>query len=278
MDCLKINTPSEVTDTSLAKVGELRFDIDISEVKTFFVGAAGIPAEKNTGMYIIGDGHFTDSDGTSDLGETRAYDLFSTTQFWLSPGKYTLVLTQKYYIKALTISFGATLVGGTFFAMDELTSLNIANLVNGVGGIFTPKDFESSTLSVFTSNGIRNIEGKLEDLKLSDSATQFNVANQDIEGDVADLPRTLTLVSLSGNNRFTGDIEDAPLTATTVNVGGTTVYGSLDAYFDAIYANGKTSGTVTVLTNTGLMTLNGTPLYGRSIVATFNAGGWSVPS
>ena len=275
MDFFQIKTPEAVNNDKLAKLGELRFEVNIDSVKSFFVSAAGIPSAKNTGMYIVGDGHFTSSDGSADQGKTKSYDLFSTMQVYLSPGHYTLVLTAKYYLKIIAITFGAKLVGGDTDAMDLVTNYTISNMVNNIRGKFLPKDFSaSSVVATFISNGTRNVEGNFEDFGFGSSLSTFNVTGQDVSGDIKDVPANLTSLVLKNNPNFGGDIADATcFSLTNLDVSGTPVYGAVNDFLDAAYASGRTSGTMTILPN-GIITMNGVAMFSYKTI-TFSAGGWS---
>lgn len=94
-NCLITTLKESVNDDSLLKLGEMKLSVDSTSV----VGINWYAANNCT-MTIVGDGYFTDSTGSSNLGKTVTKS--GETTVYSSAGKYDIVV-EKYKVSRLNI-------------------------------------------------------------------------------------------------------------------------------------------------------------------------------
>ena len=240
---LILKLDENVTDPSLPKLGELFFDVDCSHNFTFTFSANG--GAQYTAR-IIGTGNFfTDSSYSTSAGTTVTQ---STTALYLSSGTYRVGITQKYIVQDFGLDLNLADTGALDFDCSNLdycqypVALHFShwNLKN-----ISAKNVEKATL--INCSGTTGLDADVAIFKNATLLTSVNIGTTDFYGDAVDA---------------FGDKINLSLLATSTN--NTT--GTYQDVCDAMFANGRTSGTMTIMTN------DGTGVH----TVTFSAGGWST--
>lgn len=233
-----------VTDNSLPKMGEMIFEVNSNSNFTFQY------ATQSNAEYtarIIGDGNFfTDNTYTDSSGKTVTQ---TTNTLYMSSGNYKVGITQKYIARNIGYDFPLVDRGSVSFDCENMKycdykfSLHAAhwNLYN-----FSGKNMSQCLL--LNASGALGMSVDVAEFKdITSDLQSVNLGSTDCYGDAVEAfgdKINLTLLSLS-NTQCTG------------------TYGAI---CDAMYANGRTSGTLTILAN------DGTGVH----TVTFTAEGWTV--
>lgn len=238
---LILKLDESVTDPSIPKLGELFFDVDCSHNFTFTFSADG--GAQYTAR-IIGTGNFfTDSSYSTSAGTTVTQ---STTALYLSSGTYRVGITQKYIVRDFGLDLNLADTGALDFDCSNLdycqypVALHFShwNLKN-----ISAKNVEK--VSLINCSGTTGLDADVAIFKNANLLTSVNIGNTDFYGDVVDAfgdKINLSLLATSANNT-TGTYQDV---------------------CDAMFANGRTSGTMTINANDGA---------GAKTV-TFTGSGW----
>lgn len=225
---LILKLDESVTDPSLPKLGELFFDVDCSHNFTFTFSA-------NDGAQytarIIGTGNFfTDGSYSTSAGTTVTQ---STTALYLSSGTYRVGITQKYIIRDFGLDLGLVDTGALDFDCSNLdyceygVALHYShwNLKN-----ISAKNVEKATL--INCSGTTGLDADVAIFKNATLLTSVNIGNTDFYGDAVDAfgdKINLSLLACS-STQCTGTYQDI---------------------CDAMFANGRTSGTMIIAANDG---------------------------
>lgn len=226
---LIITLDESVTDENLPKLGEIFFDVNINNNFTFT-----FQTNNNTEYTarIIGEGNFfSDYSYSTNVGKSVTQN---TNKLYLSSGTYKLGITQKYIVRELGQDFGLADNEGISFDCEELkySDYNVAcHFSHWKLSNFTGENMKKCVLlnaSGCTSLNIDVAEFK----KLSSELISVNIANTECYGDLVDAfgdKINLSLLSASHSN----------------------CTGSFGDVCDAMFTNGRTSGTMTIVTNDG---------------------------
>lgn len=233
-----------VTDETLPKLGEMIFEVNAPNNFSF-----GYLTNNNTEFTarIIGDGNFF-TDGTYQTSAGVSVTQ-TTPSLFLSAGHYKVGVTQKYILRDLGHDF--------LLAEKDAVSFDCADMKYSE---FT-FSFHAShwILSNFSGENMKNCV-----LINASGATGFNV---DVE-EFKKLTSSLYSVNISSTDAY-GDIVDAFGSRTNLSLlsyGSTQCTGAYQDVCDAMVANGRTSGTMTIADNDG---------SGVKVV-TFDGSGWHV--
>lgn len=240
---LILKLDESVTDPSLPKLGELFFDVDCSHNFTFTFSANG-GAEYTA--RIIGTGNFfTDGSYSTSAGTTVTQ---STTALYLSSGTYRVGITQKYIVRDFGLDLGLADTGALDFDCSNL-------------------DYCEYGVTLHYSHwNLKNISAKNVE-----KATLINCSGTTgIDADVAIFKNATLLTSVNiGTTGFYGDAVDAfgdKINLSLLSCSNTQCTGTYQQICDAMFANGRTSGTMTILVN------DGTGVH----TVTFTNAGWST--
>lgn len=240
---LILKLDESVTDPSLPKLGELFIDVNCSHNFTLTFSANG---EAEYMARIIGTGNFfTDGSYSTSAGTTITQ---STTALYLSSGTYRVGITQKYIVRAFGLDLGLVDTGALDFDCSNLDYLEYGVALH------------------FSHWNLKNISAKNVE-----KATLINYSGATgLDADVAIFKNATLLTSVNiGSTDFYGDAVDAfgdKINISLLDCGTTQCTGTYQAVCDAMFANGRTSGRMIILTNDGT---------GEHTV-TFSAGGWSA--
>lgn len=233
-----------VTDDSLPKMGEMIFEVN-SNVNFTFQYITNNSTEYTA--RIIGDGNFwTNNTYTTSAGKTVTQ---STGALYMSSGHYKVGITQKYLVREL--GYDAPLANNEAVIFDcenlKYCDYNVAFHASH----WNIKNFSGDNMSkcnFINASGAIGMEVDVAEFKkITNDLSSVNIGNTECYGDLVDAfgdKINLVLLASSANN-------------TT---------GTYGAVCDAMYANGRTSGTMAIVTNDGA---------GVKTV-TFTAGGWSA--
>lgn len=213
-----------VTDNNLPKVGEMFFDISMTEPFTLRYST------NNNVEYtarIIGDGNFyTDDTYTVDAGTT----ITQTTWFlYLSAGTYRIGITQKY--NARDIGCNLTLANRDKIEFD-LRSLKYCSYANQLfSSHWKLKNFSGDNLHNVISwdaTDASGVDGDVSEFQyISDQLISLNVSYTGLTGDG---------VAAFGNK----------ISMNLLVCSSTAITGTYDQVCNAMYNNGRRSGTMTI--------------------------------
>jgi len=213
-----------VTDPDLPKVGEMFFDISMTEPFTFRYSTNA--AVEYTAR-IIGDGNFySDDTYTTSVGKS----ISQTTWFlYCSPGTYRIGITQKYL--ARDIGDDLNLADKEKIEFD-LRSLKYCSFNNQLfSSHWKLKNFAGENipnLIYWNANDATGIEGDVSEFQyVSDQMIGLNVGYTGLYGDgvAAFGPKTQLNLLVTHETQITG---------------------TYDQVCDAMYTNGRRSGTMTI--------------------------------
>lgn len=277
MNTLITKTPESVTDDTMIRLGEFGFYVKTS-VRTN--GIITFSAIKQGKARIVGTAQFTDSAGTAQLGQELQYSgVAASTNFYCTPGEFFIFFEGKYDVTS-------------FVFVDT-----VYNDVN-TEARFVNSDFTFSPVNTFTFFKV-GLNLDLLDLSvlesyaggLNDDASKFvNGVIKRINSDYAkncpsDFSDFAALTSLTRLNLrvFVQKTSDISVLASLVNLtelrfdSCDTVSGAIEDVLDGMFANGRTSGTLSVQNvYTPNVTYNGSTMGNMSF--TFSSNGWTVNS
>lgn len=284
MQNLITKLPAVADNATLYKMDELHIKVKFPtgtaiNARRFVInnnGSAKIPCR------IVGNGYFTNSDGTENLGKEVLASLAVST--YLSEGEYDLYIGDKYRISEFNTTYESR---GMMFA--DLSTFKCLPACfqfwcGKVGGITYDEKFDVDEIDLSFVRSLvaeaapsyPTLRGHLSRFKNS-SMTRLSTQYQSLSGEIADLTALTSLTTLElANNDVSGDIADLASSALTrVDLSLTYVSGTLESLLDKMYAAGRVSGTCVFILQSSSVTYNGAvPTAAKT--ATFAAGGWSV--
>lgn len=226
---LILKLDESVTDPSLPKLDELFFDVDSSANFPFTVTVDN--AEQYTAR-IIGTGNFfTDSSYSTSAGTTVTQ---SSTTLYLSSGTYRVGITKKYSLRGFGNNFSIANPNAISFDCENLKYSKYTFAF--YASYWKLSNFDGDNLKncvLINASGATGFDvDVVEFKKLTSSLYSVNIGTTDAHGDAVDAfgDRTgLTLLVCSAT-QCTGTYQDI---------------------CDAMFANGRTSGTMTISVNDG---------------------------
>lgn len=286
MACFEIKTDA-VSNADMIKIDEFILSVNIPSSHAVDKRHFNISAIANTTatLTIIGDGYFTDSAGTANLGKTLTCTgtTLGSLDVYLSTGTYYLKISGKYnikYLSAMDLSNRLSLYEGTLFS-DYMTECYFYGF-SGVGFPVKISDFSTKRLTriIVTGKGKGSVVGDLAKFSGNTAMQTIDFRTTGVSGNIATLSdcSNLQLLRLDSSN-VNGDIQDlsscTKLTQLAVN-GLSGFSGTLESLLDGLFANGRVSGSIAVAAG-----LSGVSYNGELIVSTayknfnFNSSGWT---
>lgn len=282
--------------------------------------------EGEPSMEIVGDGYFTDSTMTQNLGKNIVIEDGSGTAlpYYVSDGNYEIIIHTRYCMLSFensaysnsqsAISLDCDTIrckiGGTgnnrrisSYGIDNLVG-NVKNIFdNPIAGFTQYRDethtfelawLESSqckdTFREINTSGVKVI-GSLTDINNLPSLvscmiislkTYTNPNENTITGDLADINpyniNNFVTLHLRACVLVTGDISSIAklYKLTSLNLERSSqLTGNLETFLDAVHANGRTSGKMTIDISSTAIKYNNAALSGQKTV-TFSASGWTL--
>ena len=282
--CLVTKLNGTVNNSSILRLGEMRFKINKVDVPTEGTQLLGLFVNTPSKVEIIGDGYFTDKNLQENKGKSLSIDSTTNGIFVSSTSDVEVALLGKYAITRINAYYNnqpnnIVYTKNKFFDINDLkysTALISLNLPNAQvsGDVVNLKNL--TALTTLNLAGTQ-VSGDVVNLKNLTALTTLNLAGTQVSGDVVNLKNltALTTLNLAGT-QVSGDVVNLKnLTAlTTLNLAGTQVSGdvvnlkNLTALTTLNLANTRVSGDIANLKNlTALTTLN---LYGEYTSLTGN--------
>jgi len=263
---------SSVSDSSLLPIGALVLQskqVDsVTSAKRFF-GIVG-PVK----MTIVGNGYFTDSSLSQNLGKEVSYTGASEHGVYTSNGNYKIICTSKYDFTRLNLNGE-----GVYINIDENKFVNNCTIIQAYsslteGDISNLEKWErleeiarnnvstnglTGDISVFGKINIQKVRlqltGVYGDIKNLSSNTRISVLNftdsKGIYGNVSDISNLVNLTSVlfTGCDKIVGNVSSLGtlVNATLISLNGSGISGTCDELAQALKTNGKTSGTVRII-------------------------------
>ncbi len=264
MDCLVTKLKGTVDDTSLLKMGEMRLKKSMVSSWNDKVQSFVIAFNEPVTLSIIGDGYFTDKEGTANKGKDLSISAGSSVSVYVSNGDFEISIPNKYAISRFNFNSGegddtldAEMNKSKSF---DVASLNYSNdlaylsLVNtGAYGdargwnfpmlenaYLGNLDIVLNTKAIGTFKLVKdvigaelNIDGDISELSGLTAIQTLTLPQTDISGDIASLSGLDTLLVLNLNNCASvyGSLSSfTNLTRLTqLNLAYTGVTGSIDS-------------------------------------------------
>ena len=217
--CLVTKLNGTVNNSSILRLGEMRFKVGKVDVPTEGTQLVGLFVNTPSKVEIIGDGYFTNKTLTENKGKSITVDKTTNGVFVSSDNDVEIALLNKYAITSVASSY----VGQP-----------------------------SSTVN--SSNKAFNID----ELKYSSDLTKIILSNSKMSGDIETLKNLTALTILSANNtQVIGDIETLKnLTAlSNIELDNTKVSGDIEALKNLVeltkvrFQNTKVQGNISNLSN-----------------------------
>ena len=259
--CLVTKLNGTVNNSSILRLGEMRFKINKVDVPTEGTQLLGLFVNTPSKVEIIGDGYFTDKNLQENKGKSLSIDSTTNGIFVSSTSDVEVALLGKYAITRINAYYNN----------------QPNNIVYTKNKFFDINDLKYSTALISLNLPNAQVSGDVVNLKNLTALTTLNLAGTQVSGDVVNLKNltALTTLNLAGT-QVSGDVVNLKnLTAlTTLNLAGTQVSGdvvnlkNLTALTTLNLANTRVSGDIANLKNlTALTTLN---LYGEYTSLTGN--------
>lgn len=233
-----------ITDSSLPKLGEMFFDVDSASNFTFTYARQG--NVEYTARIIGEEGNFfTDGTYTTSAGTSVTQ---TTNSLYMSSGKYKVGITQKYSVNDIGCDLPLVATGDIDFDCENLAYCD--NNFAFHASHWNIKNLSGKNLAkcvLINASGATGITADISEFKsVTSDLYSVNLGSTGVVGDAVDAfgdKIKLNLLSLSTTN-------------TT---------GSYSDICDAMFSNGRTSGTMTIITSDGTGTH----------VVTFSNNGWT---
>lgn len=247
MDCLVTKLKGSVSDSSLLKLNEIRFKLGASSTGWNVIERGiAIQFNEDTTLTLIGNGYFTNNNGTQNYGKTLVINAKTKTNVYVSvdeaeisiPNKYALtyfngfypegesgeasnldnmytkklvggigVLKYCYSLTNLTLGYGEE---GDIAAIGNLTkleTLTFENDTNLYGDISSFSNLKALKSLIFRG-ALDNITGDISSLNILTNLTALNLIKTKLSGDIGSLGTLVNLqtLSISGSTNIKGDL------------------------------------------------------------------------
>lgn len=288
MQTLQIKLPGECTDKTLPRVGE----IAITGKKFTFGYNSGLPSGTRMRVYKGTIGSTFPNTQAESAEPISVYIGGNATIFTLDEGGCVFI-PEKYNMSNIDMGGVTTsaqvvdVINGDF----RSSPLTVATLthIKYKGGNFPISKLNTKSMTRFiylgdNDHGLpKTLEGSINDFENKAGMTELVLINQSIyadldNGDFDDFTSTLTSLRIAANPMLVGDVVHlghlTGLTTLTLNT-CKNITGTAEALLDAMVANGRTSGTLTLSLIESSITYNGS-VPRSSLSVTFTPEGWSV--
>lgn len=331
-NCIISKLGGSVDNDSLLQLGDMRLYVKSMEDAGYASDANAHKfilkfhsIEDSPSMDILGDGYFTDSTMSQNLGKSITIADTSEKTYYVSDGDYEVVVHTKYHLNKFmiqsvgnqysAISIDCNTIRCKFDETDnsskrlwlyglDLLDGDARNIFEADANYIALYRYNKQTIdlgwiqSSKIKNTIRSIDtssinliGKLSDINELPSLSSFVInagtwltdpTKNAITGDLADMnpvnTQKMANINLRGFALTTGNVSSlAKFSALiTLDLSGSPKFtGELEAFLDAVHANGRVSGTLKVNIGGTSITYNGAPMSGQKTV-TFTTEGWTL--
>lgn len=172
-----------VVDANLLKIGELQIAVSKIDSPTSTTQALLLNVSKDITLSIIGDGYFTDSSITSNLGKSLNIPANTNTSVYHSNGDFIISVSDKYSLITLsypTISdsiINKTMEIESLRYSDKLTSLRF---YSGLTGDFCSLSRLKNITDIYINNN-KELKGDISGMSF-DNLTGFSCSNSGLSG------------------------------------------------------------------------------------------------
>lgn len=283
MNTLMMKLPDAVTDNTLLKLGEIKFHAECNDNSVGVWSLVKDSILNPGGARIIGDGYFTNSSGTENLGKSVEFQEGNNTlQLYTKGSSFDLYLSDKYSLTLIrtvlpdtSAGWSYTLVDGSFSGCSKLGTLA---LYRTSGQNVNLAEFADSPLvSIVSASLISPFCGDVSNL-VKDTLQTVDITGDALYGDISSFDGLTTLTSLKFNfSKVSGDISSVAtcVALTNLSLENSDVTGTVESLLNAMFANGRQSGQFTINVKGTSATYNGN-VPTSDLVATFSGSGWTV--
>lgn len=285
MECLTIQLKGSVNDPSLMKMDEIRVAVNATAVTRISIDKANGTLSNGGQLRIVGDAscHFTDSTGSSDLGQVANYSTSSVSNnFYVTAGEYTLFIGRKNDIQYILFPSRSNVTGGSFKYSEKLKFFV---------GYYMSSDMKVAVTELLNLDVLQEfycsyaeIYGSLSEFTNLNNMTKFVVEQCCVGGNVSAFADTTKFTEIKATKNSKGyDNLEGSITAfaknkglTELNLGNQSgVTGAVEDLLDGLHANGKVSGNILLRLRGSGVTKNGAAITTTDVTATFTSSGWS---
>lgn len=195
----KTKYSSAVDNDNLLRLGEMRIHISGDNKDK----PLHMAFNKNVDLEIVGDGYFTDSTYTQNLGKKISYDAHVGKNLYLSNGNYDVAILDKYAITYLTKQHNTT----ASLDIDSLKYSTNIKTINFQGN--STGDLSSlSGFSKLTNIDLESllITGDLSSLSGLSGLSTIDLKSPLITGDLSSLSGLSELADIDLGPKITGDV------------------------------------------------------------------------
>ena len=199
--CLVTKLNGTVNNSSILRLGEMRFKINKVDAPSEGTQLLGLFVDKPSKVEIIGDGYFTDKTLQENKGKSLSIDSTTNGIFVSSTSNVEVALLGKYAITKINNYYNGQ-PNNTIYTKNK--SFDIGDL-----------KYSTALITLNLSNA--QVSGDIANLKNLTALTLLGLSNTQVSGDIANLKNltALTLLGLS-NTQVSGDIANLKnLTALT---------------------------------------------------------------
>lgn len=268
MDCLKLELPGVVSDSTLRKLDEWVIHVNApAKNRSMEIHAHGLSGNEEIEVRIVGDGVlYADNTFTTELGKTTTLSANDGWVLYLGEGEYDIYLTNKYkitYIRsigdeinyALQVAIDCRFLAyQEYWAMLDLNGVKLNNFdkyaINKLYDVRLYNCLIGCDISLFVEN-----------LSPSVTITRFILSNDaTITGNAPDLGG-LPIWQQSPNGTIISVRKSATLPDQDL-------HGTYDQFCDKAFTAGKISGTLRVH-------MPDDPVADDPYLVTFSSNGWT---
>ena len=283
MNTLMMKLPDAVTDDTLLKLGEVKFHAECTDNSVGVWSLVKDAIQNPGGARIIGDGYFTNSAGTENLGKSVEFQEGNNTlQLYIKGTSFDLYLSNKYSLTLIRTELPATSTGwsyrladGSFYGCSKLGTIT---LYRTSGQNVNLAEFADSPLvSINSAAAISPFCGDVSNL-VKDTLQTIDITGDALYGDISSFDGLTTLTTLKFNfSKVSGDISSVAtcVALTNLSLENSNVSGTVESLLDAMFTNGRQSGQFTINVKGTSATYNGT-VPTSDLVATFSGSGWTI--
>ena len=221
--CLITTLAESTGDTSLLKVDEFRFHQNSNSVETMDFWKANVL--QNGIIEIEGDGYFTDSTGTTNLG--KSYTVSGHNTIYISPGEYDIKVSNKSVYSRIVLPAGCEFNMESAWGLLHVSYIRING--NAYGDI-TPLHYNTTENHAIRIAG-NNVSGRITSLPTGVVTYLFMNSSQ-VKGTTTELVESVFSSSTNVQLLISGMGLSGPLSAfatlanlTTLDISNTDVTG-----------------------------------------------------
>lgn len=244
---------TSITDNSLIRLSEHKASITPNSTatdmqKSFVLTINGVPGgtaytvRTSTGLL------YSDTEHTTSLGQSAS--VYGTIYY--SSDTEDIMFDHKYNITSFTWNNSQSDLGNGKDLLWNVDNLTYWRTYSAKVSLLTDY-FEQAVNLTYLDSETAGFSGDIAKLKNLELLTSINVMNSNISGSLADMPENLTYCVIS-NSKISGSYSDLGryVNLTTILLRNLTITGTPQDAADALFANGKTDGTIALVAPNGL--------------------------